>query len=45
MGQLELVPIKGWIIDPDVPGLLDGPSNTVWLPNHYGEIVLTDVMT
>ena len=29
--QLELVyvPIKGWIIGPDVHGLLDGPGNII----------------
>ena len=25
------VPIEGWIIDPDVHGLLDGPSDLVYL--------------
>ena len=42
-GKLELayVPIKGWIIDPDVHGLLDGHGNTVHLP-HYREMVHTD---
>ena len=46
-GYLELVyvPFKGWIIDPDVHGLLDSPGNTVCLPTHYREIVHTDVMT
>ena len=45
--QLELayVPVKGWIIDPEVHGILDGPDNTVCLPTHYGETVHSDVMT
>ena len=44
--QLELpyVTIKGWIIDPNVYGLLDGPGNTMWLPTYYGETVHTDAM-
>ena len=31
MGQLEIssVPVEGWIIDPDMHGLLDGPCNVV----------------
>ena len=31
MGQLEFanVPVKGWIIDADVHGLLDGPGGVV----------------
>ena len=47
VGQLELVylPLKRWIIDPDVCGLLDGPGDALCLPTHYGEIVATDVMT
>ena len=45
-GQLELanVPIEGWIIDPDVHGLFDGPCDVVHLSTHYGEVVHTDVM-
>ena len=41
VGQLECayVPIKEWITDADVHGLLGGPGNTVCLPIHYGEIV------
>ena len=44
VGQLEFanVPIKGWIIDPDIHGLLDGPNGIVHLPAHCGEIVHTD---
>ena len=46
-GQMELTYalIEGWIIDPDIHGLHHGPGNTVDLPNHYREIVHTDVMT
>ena len=45
--QLELVnvPTQGWIIDPDVYGLLDGPCNVVFLPTHNGEVVHLGVMT
>ena len=44
--QLEFanVPVKEWIINPSVHGLLDGPSDVVCLPVHYGEIVHSDVM-
>ena len=47
VGQLELanVPVKGWIIDPDVHGLLYGSSDVVHLPIHYGGVIHTDVMT
>ena len=47
VGQLEhaYVSIKGWIIDPDVHGLLDGHGDLVYLSTHYGEIVHTDAMT
>ena len=47
VGQLELanVPIVGWIIDPNVCSLLDGPCDFVYLPTHYGDVVHTDVMT
>ena len=47
MGQLELasVPVKGWIIDPDVYGLLRGPSDDVCLLTNYGEVVHTVVIT
>ena len=46
-GQLELanVPIEGWIIDPDVLGLLDGPCDDVHLNTHYGEVVHTNPVT
>ena len=47
VGQLEFtnVPIKGWIIDPDTHGLLDGPCGVVHLPTQYGKAVHTGVMT
>ena len=47
MGQLELtyVSVMGWIIDPDVYGLLDGHGDIACLPTHYGEIAHTNVMT
>ena len=40
VGQLEhvYVSIKGWIIDPDVYGLLDGPGDLVYLSTHYDAI-------
>ena len=46
LGQLEFdnVPVKGWIIDPDVNGLIYAPSSVVCLSTYYGEIVHTDVM-
>ena len=46
MGQLEWanVPVKEWIIDPDVLGHLGVPSDGVCLPAHYGEIVHTNAM-
>ena len=45
--QLEIanVPVKEWIIDPHVHGLLDGTCSVVHLPTHYGKVVHTDVMT
>ena len=43
--NLPMYSIEGWVIDPDVHGLLDGPGNTVCLPTHYGEIVHTDSKT
>ena len=47
VGQLEIanVPVKGWIIDHDVYGLLYGSSDVVHLPTHCGKVVYTDVMT
>ena len=47
LGQLEFAndPIQGWIIDPDVYGLLDGPCDVVHLPTHYEEVINPDVMT
>ena len=45
--QLKLSnnPIKVWIIDPDIHGLLDGPCDVVRLPNHNGEVVCHGMMT
>ena len=45
--QFELVnvPVEGWIIDPNVHGLLYGPCDVVHLPSYYGEVVHIDVMT
>ena len=40
--ELPHVPVKGWIIDPDEHGLLDGFSDVVHLPAYCGEIVHTD---
>ena len=47
VGQLEFanVPIEGWIIDPDVHGLLNGPCDVVCLPTYYGEVFHTRMMT
>ena len=38
VGQLKLanVPVKGWIIDLDVHGLLCGPYDILHLPSYYG---------
>ena len=46
MGQLKFanVPVKGWIIDPDVHGLFDGSSGVLYVCAHCGEIVHADVM-
>ena len=38
------VPVKGWIIDPEVHDLLYGLSGVLHLSTHYGEIVHIDVM-
>ena len=38
-------PLKVWIIDPVVHGLLDGPSDVMCLPLHYGKNVHTDAMS
>ena len=45
--QLELafVPIREWIIELDIHGLLDGHGDDVCLPTHYVENVHTDAMT
>ena len=47
VGQLILpmLLLEGWIIDPDVNSLLDGPCDVECLPIHYGEVVHTDVIT
>ena len=47
LGWLELVnvPVKEWIIDHDVHGLLYGPSDVAHLPTYYEKAVQTDVMT
>ena len=42
---IAYVPLKGWLIDPDVHGLLDAPGNVVYLPTHSGEIAHTNTMT
>ena len=44
--QLEFtsIPLKGWLIDPDVHGFLDSVGGVVCLLAHYGEIVCTDAM-
>ena len=47
VGQLELanIPFEGYIIDPGIHGLLDGPYNVVHLSTNYGEVFYTDMMT
>ena len=47
MRQLEFanIPIEGWIIGPDVHGLLDGPCDVLCLLTYYGEVVHPGVMT
>ena len=35
----------GWIIDPCVHGLLDGPSEVVWFPTHNGKIIHIGMLT
>ena len=42
--KLSNIPTDGWIIDPDVHGLLDGSCNIVCLPTHNGEVVHPAVM-
>ena len=37
--ELVYILVKGWIIEPDVHSLLDGPGEAVHLSTHYGEIV------
>ena len=47
VGQLELAyfPIKGWIIEHNVHGLLDGPGDIMHLSTYYGEIVHPDTVS
>ena len=42
--ELANVPFEGWIINPDVHGLLDGPCDVVHLPIQYEEVAQLDVM-
>ena len=35
------IPVEGWVIDPDVHGLLDGSSDTMCLPAYNNETVHT----
>ena len=46
-GQLEIVnvPIEGWIIYPDVHGLLYDSCGVVCLPTCHGEVFHTDMLT
>ena len=46
MGQLDFanVPIKRWMIDPDVHGLLEGPTGVVCLLADYGNVVHINAM-
>ena len=39
------VPVKGWVIDSNEHGLLDGPGNTFCFPAHNGKVVHTDGMS
>ena len=34
---LSSIPVSGWIIDPYVHSLLDGPGEDIWLPTQSGE--------
>ena len=45
-GQLEFasVSMKGWIFEPHVHGLLDGPGDVALLPTHCGKIFESDAM-
>ena len=47
VGQLvpANVSFEGWIIDPDVRGLLDGPCGVGYLSTHYAEVFHADMMT
>ena len=47
VGQLEhpSVPVERWVIDPNIPGLLDGPCDVLRLPTHSEDIVHTGMMT
>ena len=42
---ISTVPIEGWIINPYVYGLLDGPGEVVWFSTHTGEIIQLGLMT
>ena len=35
---------EGWVIDPDVNGLLNGPSDAMCLTAYYSESLYTDRM-
>ena len=35
---LAHIPVKGWVINPDEHGLLDGPGDVLGLHLHYREI-------
>ena len=39
------ISIKGWIIDPYIQGLFDGPHEVLVISPQYGKIVNTDRMT
>ena len=39
------IPVEGWMIDLDLHGLLDGPSDAMCLPSYNKETVCTDRMS
>ena len=39
------IPLEVWVIDLDVHGLLDGPSDDICLPAYNNETVNTDKMS
>ena len=39
------IPVEGWVIDPGVHGLLDGPSDAMCLPVQDGKTVQFDWVT